>query len=62
VAGIGTRFMPVTKVIPKELLPIVDKPVIQYLVEEAVNSGIEEIIFVISEGKELIRDHFSRPR
>ena len=58
-AGIGTRFMPVTKVIPKELLPIVDKPVIQYLVEEAVKSGIEEVIFVISEGKELIRDHFS---
>lgn len=59
VAGVGTRFMPATKVVPKELLPIVDKPVIQYLVEEAVNSGIEEIIFVISKGKELIRDHFS---
>jgi len=59
VAGVGTRFMPVAKVVPKELLPIVDKPVIQYLVEEAVNSGIEEIIFVIAKGKELIRDHFS---
>jgi len=59
VAGVGTRFMPATKVVPKELLPIVDKPVIQYLVEEAVNSGIEEIIFVISEFKELIRDYFS---
>ena len=59
VAGVGTRFLPATKVVPKELLPIVDKPVIQYLVEEAVNSGIEEIIFVISKGKELIRDHFS---
>ena len=47
VAGIGTRFLPATKVVPKELLPIVDKPVIQYLVEEAVLSGIEEIVFVI---------------
>jgi UTP--glucose-1-phosphate uridylyltransferase len=59
VAGMGTRFMPATKVVPKELLPIVDKPVIQYLVEEAVDSGIEEIIFVISPDKELIRHHFS---
>ena len=59
VAGIGTRFLPATKVVPKELLTIVDKPVIQYLVEEATQSGIEEIIFVISKGKELIRDHFS---
>jgi len=59
VAGVGTRFLPATKVVPKELLPIVDKPVIQYLVEEAVSSGIEEIIFVISKGKELILDHFS---
>lgn len=58
VAGVGTRFLPVTKVVPKELLPIVDKPVIQYLVEEAVESGIEEIIFVISKGKEAIIDHF----
>ncbi len=59
VAGVGTRFLPATKVVPKELLPIADKPVIQYLVEEAVLSGIEEIIFVISKGKELIKDHFS---
>jgi len=59
VAGMGTRFLPATKVIPKELLPIVDKPVIQYLVEEAVLSGIEEIVFVISRDKELIRKHFS---
>lgn len=59
VAGMGTRFMPATKVVPKELLPIVDKPVIQYLVEEAVESGIEEIIFVISPDKELIKEHFS---
>jgi len=60
VAGMGTRFMPATKVIPKELFPIVNKPVIQYLVEEAIASGIEEIIFVISPDKELIRHHFSR--
>lgn len=59
VAGVGTRFLPATTVVPKELLPLVDKPVIQYLVEEAVASGIEEIIFVISKSKELIRDHFS---
>lgn len=58
-AGRGTRFLPATKVVPKELLPIVDKPVIQYLVEEAVESGIEEIIFVISPGKEMIKEHFS---
>jgi len=60
VAGLGTRFLPATKVVPKELLPIVDKPVIQYLVEEAINSGVEEIIFVISKYKELIRSHFSQ--
>lgn len=59
VAGMGTRFFPATKVVPKELLPIGDKPVIQMLVEEAVQSGIEEIIFVISPDKELIRAHFS---
>ena len=59
VAGMGTRFLPITKVVPKELLPIVDKPVIQYLVEEAVKSGIEEVIFVISKEKELIRKYFS---
>ena len=59
VAGMGTRFLPATKVVPKELLPIVDKPVIQYLVEEAVLSGIEDIIFVISRDKELIKKHFS---
>ena len=58
VAGIGTRFLPATKVVPKELLPIVDKPVIQYLVEEAIMSGIEEIIFVTGRGKRAIEDHF----
>lgn len=61
VAGLGTRFLPATKAIPKELLPIIDKPVIQYIVEEAVNSGIREIIFVVSpEKKNLIKKHFSR--
>lgn len=58
VAGYGTRFLPVTKSQPKEMLPIVDKPVIQYLVEEAVASGIEEIIIVTGRGKRSIEDHF----
>ena len=58
VAGFGTRFLPATKAQPKEMLPIVDKPVVQYLVEEAVNSGIEEIIFVTGRGKRAIEDHF----
>ena len=58
VAGFGTRFLPATKAQPKEMLPIVDKPVIQYLVEEAVESGIEEIIFVTGRGKRAIEDHF----
>lgn len=58
VAGFGTRFLPATKSMPKEMMPIVDKPVIQYLVEEAVESGIEEIIFVTGRGKRAIEDHF----
>lgn len=58
VAGLGTRFLPATKAQPKEMLPIVDKPVIQYLVEEAVASGIKEIIFVTGRGKRSIEDHF----
>jgi len=57
-AGFGTRFLPVTKSQPKEMLPIVDKPVIQYLVEEAVKAGIEEIIIVTGRGKRSIEDHF----
>jgi len=57
-AGLGTRFLPVTKAVPKELLPIVDKPSIQYIVEEAVAAGIEEAIFVLSSGKDAILDHF----
>lgn len=58
VAGFGTRFLPATKAQPKEMLPVVDKPVIQYLVEQAVAAGIEEIIFVTGRGKRAIEDHF----
>lgn len=58
VAGLGTRVLPATKVVPKELLPIVDKPTLQYIVEEAVAAGIEEIIFVTSRSKRAIEDHF----
>lgn len=60
VAGLGTRFLPATKAQPKEMITVVDKPVIQYVVEEAVASGIEEIIFVTSLGKRAIEDHFDR--
>ena len=58
VAGFGTRFLPATKAIPKEMLPIIDKPLIQYAVEEAVDAGIEEIIFVTSHTKMAIVNHF----
>ena len=58
VAGLGTRFLPATKSIPKEMLPIVDKPLIQYAVEEAVEAGIDTIIFVTSHKKRAILDHF----
>ncbi|QAY67215.1 UTP--glucose-1-phosphate uridylyltransferase GalU [Paenibacillus protaetiae] len=57
-AGLGTRFLPVTKAMPKEMLPIVDKPTIQYIVEEAIESGIEDIIVVTGKGKRAIEDHF----
>ncbi|MDW0116310.1 UTP--glucose-1-phosphate uridylyltransferase GalU [Sporosarcina thermotolerans] len=57
-AGLGTRFLPVTKAMPKEMLPIVDKPTIQYIVEEAIASGIEDIIIVTGKGKRAIEDHF----
>lgn len=60
VAGMGTRFLPATKAQPKEMLPIVDKPVVQYIVEEMVESGIEEIIFVTSGSKRAIEDHFDK--
>jgi UTP--glucose-1-phosphate uridylyltransferase len=57
-AGFGTRFLPATKAIPKEMLPLVDRPIIQYAVEEAVASGIEQIIIVIATGRSAIEDHF----
>lgn len=57
-AGLGTRFLPATKAMPKEMLPIVDKPTIQYIVEEAIASGIEDIIIVTGKGKRSIEDHF----
>jgi UTP--glucose-1-phosphate uridylyltransferase len=60
VAGMGTRFLPATKAQPKEMLTVVDKPAIQYIVEEAVASGIEEVIFVTAIGKRAIEDHFDR--
>ena len=60
VAGLGTRFLPATKAQPKEMLPVVDQPVIQYIVEEAVAAGITEIIFVTALGKRAIEDHFDR--
>jgi UTP--glucose-1-phosphate uridylyltransferase len=57
-AGLGTRFLPATKAMPKEMLPILDKPTIQYIVEEAIASGIEDIIIVTGKGKRAIEDHF----
>ncbi|MDQ0155353.1 UTP--glucose-1-phosphate uridylyltransferase GalU [Robertmurraya andreesenii] len=59
-AGLGTRFLPATKAQPKEMLPIVDKPTIQYIVEEAIESGIEDIIIVTGRGKRAIEDHFDK--
>jgi len=58
VAGLGTRFLPATKSTPKEMLPLIDKPLVQYVVEEAVSSGIEQILFVTGRGKRAIEDHF----
>jgi len=60
-AGFGTRFLPQTKAMPKEMLPIVDKPIIQYIVEELVNAGIEDIVIVTGYHKRTIEDHFDRP-
>lgn len=60
VAGLGTRFLPATKAMPKEMLPIVDKPLIQYAVEEALDSGIEQLIFVTGGGKGSLENHFDR--
>src|SRR3954463_4923566 len=58
VGGLGTRFLPATKAMPKEMLPVVDKPLIQYAVEEAREAGIEQFIFVTGRGKTAIEDHF----
>jgi UTP--glucose-1-phosphate uridylyltransferase len=60
VAGLGTRFIPATKAMAKEMLPVVDKPIIQYAVEEAFKAGIEQIIFVTGRGKKALEDHFDR--
>ena len=60
VAGFGTRMLPATKAIPKELLPILDKPLIQYVAEEAISAGIKEIIFITRTGKEAIENHFDK--
>src|SRR5436853_7424315 len=57
-AGLGTRVLPATKSIPKEMIPIIDKPMIQYIVEECVNAGIEDIVLVTARGKDSIQDHF----
>jgi len=59
-AGLGTRFLPATKAQPKEMLPIVDKPTIQYIVEEAIDSGIEDIIIISGRNKRAIEDHFDK--
>jgi len=60
-AGFGTRFLPQTKAMPKEMLPIVDKPVIQYVVEEAIDSKVENIIIITGSNKRAIEDHFDTP-
>src|SRR5687768_13570690 len=59
-AGLGTRFLPATKASPKEMLPIVDTPTIQYVVQEAVDSGIDDILIISGKGKRAIEDHFDR--
>ena len=58
VAGIGTRFLPASKATPKEMLPIIDKPLVQYAVEEAIEIGIEEIVFITNDEKHSIKKHF----
>ncbi|MBZ9636938.1 UTP--glucose-1-phosphate uridylyltransferase [Clostridium sp. FP1] len=59
-AGLGTRFLPATKALPKEMLPIVDKPTMQYIIEEAVEAGIEEILVITGRNKKSIEDHFDK--
>ena len=60
VAGLGTRFLPATKASPKEMLPVVDKPLIQYAVEEAVEAGMDQMIFITGRSKRAIADHFDK--
>ena len=60
VAGLGTRFLPATKAAPKEILPIVDKPIIQYAAEEAIAAGVHQLIFVTGKNKRSIEDHFDK--
>ena len=60
-AGLGTRFLPQTKAMPKEMLPILDKPIIQHIVEELVDAGIEDIVIVTGYHKRAIEDHFAEP-
>lgn len=57
--GLGTRFLPITKAVPKEILPIVDTPVLGYIVDEAINSGVTDILIVLGKNKEAIREYFS---
>ena len=59
-AGLGTRFLPATKAMPKEMLPIVDTPTIQYIIQEAIDSGIEEILIITGKSKRAIEDHFDK--
>ena len=61
-AGYGTRFLPATKAIPKEMLPLVDRPAIQHVVEEAIRAGLEQIIMVTAAAKRAVEDHFDRDR
>src|SRR5215471_19309874 len=60
VAGLGTRFLPATKAIPKEMLPVVDKPAIQYVVGEAASCGLHDVLLITGRGKQAIEDHFDR--
>ncbi|MFM1917064.1 MAG: UTP--glucose-phosphate uridylyltransferase GalU, partial [Actinomycetota bacterium] len=59
-AGLGTRFLPATKATPKEMLPVVDKPAIQYVVEEAVSAGLDDVLFITGRSKRALEDHFDR--
>ena len=60
IAGLGTRFLPLSKALSKEFFPLVDKPVVQYIIEEVKNSGIDEVVFVVSPGQKAILDYFKK--